>query len=333
MEPYLMTIKRRAFTLIELLIVISIIGILVALLLPAVQAARESARLVQCRNNLKQVGLALQLYHDSLGTFPSGYLTTATGSATGSAASGTGSPWGVKRWDSFVLPPSLPPAQGPGWGWAALIMPYVEQQTIANQIEWSTPIADGRHFEVRTQRVRHLVCPSDLNVGVFSVLDENDVEVTRAHTNSYAACHGAYGLLNVDPDHGTGLFQRNSGHRIAAILDGTSQTISIGERGSILTQSPWAGVVTAGTCRTVVGAPVYVSSVQMAPAMTLARVANRTINSYFSEPYDFFSPHRAGIQFVFADGSVHLLYPTIDLTVVQALATINGQEAISASDY
>jgi prepilin-type processing-associated H-X9-DG protein len=82
-----------------------------------------------------------------------------------------------------------------------------------------------------------------------------------------------------------------------------------------------------------VGAPVFVSSVQLAPAMTLARVANRPINSPFSEPYDFYSAHRSGIHFLYADGSVHLMYPSVDLTVVHALATISGQETISASDF
>lgn len=323
---------RRAFTLVELLVVLAIIGILVALLLPAVQAARESARAVHCRNNLKQVGLALQLYHDSLKTFPSGYICDKPGTfATGPVGGGTIP--GVKRWDSFIVPPAAPAYEGPGWGWAALITPYIEQLSTANLIEWSTPIPDPVHLAVRHQSMPHLNCPSDVNVGVFPVLNESGVALTVAHTNSYAACYGAFGLLNVDPDNGTGLFQRNSRHSLANVQDGASNTLAIGERGAILAQSPWVGVVTGGTCRTTVGAPVYVSSAQLAPSMTLARVANRPINSRFSEPYDFFSPHRGGIHFLFVDGSVRLLYPSVDLEVVHALATIAGKEPTSAKDF
>src|SRR5438045_3222233 len=91
---------RRGFTLIELLVVIAIIGVLIALLLPAVQAAREAARKVQCRNNLKQVGIALHNYHDTQGTFPMGYVA-----------------W----------PDPDPEHTAPGWGWAALILPQMEQ--------------------------------------------------------------------------------------------------------------------------------------------------------------------------------------------------------------
>src|SRR3982750_4693291 len=95
--------RRTAFTLVELLVVIAIIGVLVELLLPAVQMARESARRMSCQNNLKQVGLALQSSHDGQGAFPSGYVSAvdATGNDT-----------------------------GPGWGWAAKALPYLEHGTL-----------------------------------------------------------------------------------------------------------------------------------------------------------------------------------------------------------
>src|SRR5262245_519160 len=103
----------RGFTLVELLVVIAIIGVLVALLLPAVQAAREAARRTDCSNNLKQIGLALQNYHGAKGCFPSGYT-----SAVDPAGNDT----------------------GPGWGWAAAILPYTEEKVLHQLIQLDQPI-------------------------------------------------------------------------------------------------------------------------------------------------------------------------------------------------
>ena len=98
----------RGFTLVELLVVITIIGMLIALLLPAVQAAREAARQMQCSNNLKQIGLALHNYHAMLGSFPPGYIST-------------------------VGPNGVADDQGPGWGWAAMVLPYLEQENLTTR--------------------------------------------------------------------------------------------------------------------------------------------------------------------------------------------------------
>src|SRR5579883_209719 len=95
------SMRRRGFTLIELLVVIAIIAVLIALLLPAVQAAREAARRAQCANNLKQIGIALHNYHDTVGTFPPGFLSK--------------------------LDPATGDNAGPGWGWAAMILSQLEQ--------------------------------------------------------------------------------------------------------------------------------------------------------------------------------------------------------------
>src|SRR5271157_1472687 len=97
-----MSARRTAFTLVELLVVIAIIGILIGLMLPAIQAARERSRRLQCSNNLKQVGLSLIAYHDSYQQFPPGYR-----SQTGNGG--------------------LADDKGPGWGWAAFILPFMEE--------------------------------------------------------------------------------------------------------------------------------------------------------------------------------------------------------------
>src|SRR5215471_9660422 len=105
---------RRGFTLVELLVVIAIIGILVSLLLPAVQQSREAARRMSCTNNLKQLGLALQNYENTFRLFPPAYLTNT-------AANGTA--YGVSYGDEYRNGP-------PGWAWGTLILPFLEQQTL-----------------------------------------------------------------------------------------------------------------------------------------------------------------------------------------------------------
>lgn len=323
---------RRGFTLVELLVVIAIIAVLTGLLLPAVQAARESARVTQCKNNLHQMGLALQMYHDAQRTLPSGYLTFPTPWSLTPPAGGGGEPPPIQnprmRFDGRTPnPATLVKPHYPGWGWAALILPYLDQSTLHGAIDFALPTQHPDMLSVRKTRVSMYVCPSDVNVGVFTVLNDNGLPVGDAHTNSYAACYGTHGLINTEPENGNGLFQQNSGHGFQAITDGTSHTIAIGERGAIFAQSPWVGVFTSGTCRTSTGAPVYTSVVELAPVMTLARVAAATLNSPYSEPYDFFSPHRTAVHFVFADGSVRGLTKAMDHHVYQALATRDAGEA------
>src|SRR5262245_49849103 len=106
--------RRRGFTLIELLVVIAIIAILIALLLPAVQSAREAARRVQCINNLKQLGIALHNYHDTVGSFPPGYLSVRNSTTFDNA--------------------------GPGWGWAAHSLNQMEQASLYNSVNFTLGI-------------------------------------------------------------------------------------------------------------------------------------------------------------------------------------------------
>src|SRR2546430_6296135 len=113
--------QKRAFTLVELLVVIAIIGILVALLLPAVQAAREAARRTQCTNNLRQIGLALHTYHDALKVFPPSYLTVPGGSPN----------MGKPDPDSGDA--------GPGWTALMLILPQIEQSSLYNSFDLNRP--------------------------------------------------------------------------------------------------------------------------------------------------------------------------------------------------
>ena len=126
--------RTEGFTLIELLVVIAIIGVLVGLLLPAVQAAREAARRTQCVNNLKQVGLALHNYEGSHRTFPSGYVSNfdALGNDT-----------------------------GPGWGWAAMLLPQFEQTPVYGSINFNLAVEHPANLTGRLPIVNNFLCPSD----------------------------------------------------------------------------------------------------------------------------------------------------------------------------
>ena len=324
----------RGFTLIELLVVIAIIGVLIALLLPAVQAAREAARRMQCSNNLKQVGLALHNYEGATGSFPSGLISTLVDPK-----------WTIPAGNCNGAPPEL----GPGWSLFALAAPYLEQQALANALNFSLTIPDPSNATVRSIKVSVYVCPSDSPPATVSVYDCGNppaasntplAVLSDLAPSSYVGVLGGGNKNNPDPLCGcyewqpfNGTFHRNSRVRIADITDGTSNTIGVGERDNRFVQSSWAGVLPGA--ETIYNPNRGLGCQNARPAITSILVHSRqyTINRPDASPAAFHTLHPGGGNFFFMDGSVRFLKDSIDLDTMRALCTRAYGEIVSSDAY
>jgi prepilin-type N-terminal cleavage/methylation domain-containing protein len=294
-----MSIRRSGFTLVELLVVIAVIGILIALLLPAIQAARESARRCSCCNNLKQIGLAMHLHHDTYLQLPAG-------------------------WDGFDATTGRPYGLGtPGWGWAARILPFIEQANVQkNLINFNKPVTDPANDAVRLLQLATFRCPSDVGQPQFLNIDED----TGVGTYEFASANyvGVWGTGDIHvcgtlpvgvQCTGDGSFFHNSKIRFADFVDGLSQTFVAGERSSRLEYSTWVGTMEGIDC-----APGRILGTAFYPPNTGGHT------------HDFSSQHPSGTHFLLGDGSVRLVPQTIDAAVYRALVTRAGGEALG-SDF
>lgn len=291
-----MRTKKRAFTLVELLVVIAIIGVLVALLLPAVQAAREAARRTSCFNNMKQIGLALHNYHDTHKTFPMG-------------------------WIGLEAATNRPHADGvPGWGWGAFILPFVEQESLSEQaVRITRPVLDPANQVARETFLKLYRCPSDTPASQEFMLGQSGSPTTplvKLASASYVGVHGTLELADCEglpvgtQCRSDGIFYHLSATRFAHIQDGTSNTLAVGERSARFGFSTWVGAVQGGDDA-------------FARILGTADHAPNSVNGHLD---DFSSRHPGGTNFVLADGSVRLIADTVDLRVYRAAATRDGGE-------
>jgi prepilin-type N-terminal cleavage/methylation domain-containing protein/prepilin-type processing-associated H-X9-DG protein len=316
----MLTARRRdAFTLIELLVVVALIAVLVGILVPAVQKAREVANRDSCQNNLRQIALALHHYHDGQSCLPAGYV------ASGSYVDGASD-------------------TSPGWGWGALILPYLEQGNLAETIDFTLPIEDPKNAPAIKTFVKPYLCPSDVwTQEPFAITDAFSTPICSVAPMSYTACCGNDESDTTGPT-GNGVFYRNSHVRLTDISDGTSSTIMIGEKAWSSANGTWAGAIQSGVivrgqlnpCLPIVPGASF-------PAPTLVLSHAHLNNAQFDADGsagmdDFCSRHAGGSNFLFADGSVHFIRNvaadnpdgtyTPKGVIFQALGTRAGAEVV-----
>ncbi|WDI45014.1 DUF1559 domain-containing protein [Bremerella sp. P1] len=315
-----MRFGRSGFTLVELLVVIAIIGVLIALLLPAVQQAREAARRMQCTNNLKQLGLGLHNHHDTFGQFPMGYEFRS----------------GFTDGD-------------PTWGWGAFLMPFIEQETIYDALDpknqtLANAVGNANDLAVLKTPLDVFRCPSDTGPDLN---DQRKLAGEATALSNYIGSNSSDLAARNDGIPGSnygadGIFWENSDCNFADVTDGTSNTFAIGERSWNMNRrngtgkaNYHAGNVYGVEGRLVVGgSPVSTKTLYSVLGGTV-----RTINYARNDAYEhssFSSLHPGGVQFLFCDGSVQFIPDTVQFdsdntpdTVLELLASRTDGEPVT----
>jgi prepilin-type N-terminal cleavage/methylation domain-containing protein len=306
------------FTLVELLVVIAIIGVLIALLLPAVQAAREAARRTQCRNKVKQLGLALHNFHNGRRRFPAGHvhprkiIDSSCASSPSSASSNGGAPWTVS------------------------VLPYIEQAALYDRFDLTktfTSSFTSQEGDEPNKSLFHEVnhdyqCPSDPN-STGSTNNSNYFGVQGGGDLSLALCSTPNGRVFYD----NGVLYHNSQTRMRDITDGASKTFLIGETKYQLTSTGRPDNVHLGWAST-----GYTTGSNGRPGVLAAAV--NPINSIEgdggkTDTLNFFNRlfggfHPGGCHFALCDGSVPFITENIDLSVYHYLGRRNDGHVVGS---
>lgn len=313
--------KRRGFTLIELLVVIAIIAILIALLLPAVQQAREAARRTQCRNNLKQIGLAIHNYIDVHSCFPPSYLGDPPNESASGCSNVTASNWAK-----------------PGWGWAVYIMPYLDLGNLYNELAPGENIvvcskATGDQLAVGSPTLQQTIipayiCPSATDPDLNPTRWERPPATAGSNGKSNYAAIAGRDWDGVDPSGIRAVFVDGTKYvsRIKHVVDGTSHTFAVGEKIRIDVNSDvtratgslgekygayWVGIAPDTRAAS--------AAMQLRPSPSSFAINGSSTNAFASN-------HEGGAHFLVTDGSVHFISENADQDTIAALSTGNDNE-------
>jgi prepilin-type N-terminal cleavage/methylation domain-containing protein/prepilin-type processing-associated H-X9-DG protein len=296
--------RRSAFTLIELLVVIAVIGVLIALLLPAVQKVREAAARMSCQNNLKQIGLAVHGFQDAQGRIPYSHSPNTYGYGDGDRS----------------------------WSWLAQILPYIEQNALYNQgnLGATPPVtAFNAVPAVHAAQIKTYLCPSDSSSQQASMNRANGSGPNGCGSTNYKGvagnnwCWGTW--TNNGPtgdcnglDNGNGMFYRSDGNRklrLEQMQDGTSNTLMVGE--DVMSVNQHCGWPRANYSTGTAAIPLNTALPGKTPAFGMGDWPN---------VYSFRSYHTGGANFALGDGSVRFVADGVDLTTYRNLATHSGGE-------
>jgi len=303
--------KLNAFTLVELLVVIAIIGILVALLLPAIQAAREAARRTQCKSDIKKIGLALQNYHDTRKSFPPGVVQV------------------------YPTPPAVKPDMDEGnWSWSALILPYVEEASVYSLInvpksDLATSMDTPANLSAMQAPIPVYRCPSD-NAPIVN--DQRLIKSKAGNSNALATTNyvGVNSSADIRREPGApgtfanGIFVNNKSTKMKDITDGTSHTAMVGERtweskvpATAAAQPAPEGILAAAGVIFGVRGFRDKSQQGLADGMGCGKYqmnfsSSTGTNPEFKPRQGFSSAHKGGAHFAMADGSVQFVSDTIE---------------------